>query len=411
MKFFTRRRALTGLGLGGLGLVGLRACLPAWLASGPPRGRGELSGAAQAMLAEAYGDVDAARVWDLHVHLVGLDPERGTWVNPEMQSHLHPLEKLRYDIYLAAGGVQQEAHADEQYLQRLLELGRDGNPAGKLLLMAFDFHVSESGEVRRELSAFATSNERVLALAKQYPGVAACASVHPYRRDALERLDKAASQGALAIKWLPNAMGIDPSDPRCDAYYRRMAELKMVLISHTGVEKAVHAEEDQKYGNPLLLRRPLDQGVRVVAAHSASLGDGLDLDQPEAGRRPAFELFLRLMDEPQYEGSLFGDLSAMTLSNRDPAVLRELLTRSDLHPRLVNGSDYPLPAIDPMISTRLLAWQGLLDEQDRPALGEIFSANPLLFDYILKRRLRHIDEGGTHRFLPALFESARLFEF
>ena len=411
MGCLSRRRILGGLGIGGLGLLGLRACLPRWLASGAPRLRSELSQRARLMIEEAYAGLDAARVWDLHVHLVGIDPKLGTWVNPNMQSHLHPLERLRYEIYMAAGGVEDSEQADEQYLQRLLALGRDANPEGKLLCMAFDYHVSEAGEEVPGLSAFYTSNERVLGLAKAHPELAPCASVHPYRRDALERLEQVAEQGALGIKWLPNAMGIDPASPRCQAYYERLAELQLVLITHTGVEKAVHAEEHQKYGNPLRLRRALDAGVRVVAAHCASLGSSVDLDDPARPERPAFELFLRLMEEYSEAGNLYGELSALTLSNRDPGVLRELLTRRELHSRLVNGSDYPLPAINPMISPRLLSWQELLDSSDGAALAEIYSANPLLFDFVLKRRLRHITGAETHRFEPALFESARLFEF
>jgi hypothetical protein len=34
----------------------------------------------------------------------------------------------------------------------------------------------------------------------------------------------------------------------------------------------------EDFGNPLRLRRPLEQGVRVLVAHCASLGSGLDLD-------------------------------------------------------------------------------------------------------------------------------------
>ena len=51
-------------------------------------------------------------------------------------------------------------------------------------------------------------------------------------------------------------MGIDPSDPQCDPFYEQMKQLDLVLLSHGGEEKAVEAKEDQKLGNPLLLRRP-----------------------------------------------------------------------------------------------------------------------------------------------------------
>lgn len=411
MACLSRRRILGTLGLGGLGLLGLRACLPRWLASGTPRTLAELSAGARALVREAFADLDAARVWDMHVHLVGIDPRLGTWVHPHMQSHSHPLERLRYDIYMAAGGVEDIERADEEYLQRLLILGRGAYPAGKLLCMAFDYHVSEAGEEVPELSAFYTSNQRVLSLAKAHRELAPCASVHPYRLDALERLDEVAEQGALGIKWLPNAMGIDPASSRCQAYYERMAQHNLVLISHTGVELAVQTAEHQRYGNPLRLRRALDAGVRVVAAHCASLGSSEDLDDPARRQRPSLELFLRLMEETSGERNLYGGLSAVTLSNRHPRVLRELLTRRELHSRLVNGSDYPLPAIDPMISLLLLDRQELLDPRDRPALSEIYSANPLLFDFVLKRRLRHLVGELPQSFESGLFESARLFEF
>ena len=122
-------------------------------------------------------------------------------------------------------------------------------------------------------------------------------SVHPYRSDALEELERGAARGATMVKWLPNSMGIDPSDPLCDAYYDKMRELGLILLSHGGEEKAVDAAEDQRLGNPLLLRRALDRGVRVIVAHCAGLGENVDLDDPRRGSVPNFELFLRLNRE------------------------------------------------------------------------------------------------------------------
>ena len=66
-------------------------------------------------------------------------------------------------------------------------------------------------------------------------------------------------------------MGIDPSNDRLEPFYIRMRQLGMILLSHTGRERALEAG-DQDFGNPLLLRKPLDLGVRVVALHSACDG-------------------------------------------------------------------------------------------------------------------------------------------
>lgn len=75
------------------------------------------------------------------------------------------------------------------------------------------------------------------------------------------------------VKWLPNSQGMHLSHAKCQVFYRRMKELNMVLLTHTGLEHAVDmAYHNDVLGNALLLRAPLDAGVRVIAAHCASEG-------------------------------------------------------------------------------------------------------------------------------------------
>ena len=162
-----------------------------------------------------------------------------------------------------------------------------------------------------------------------------------------------------------------------------------MLLSHGGEEKAVEAHEDQKLGNPLLLRRALDHGVKVIIAHCAGLGENEDLDDPQRKQLLNFDLFLRMMAEKRYEGLLFADISAMTQFNRSGTPLRTILEREDLHERLVNGSDYPLPAINVLIRTSTLVKQGYINKEERSALNEIYDYNPLLFDFALKRTIKH----------------------
>jgi mannonate dehydratase len=126
-------------------------------------------------------------------------------------------------------------------------------------------------------------------------------------------------------------MGIDASDYRCDPFYQKMKELDLILLSHGGEEKAVEAEEDQKLGNPLLLRRPLEHGVKVIVAHCAGLGRNEDLETPSKPLTENFDLFLRLMSAKHYEGLLFGEISAMTQFNRAGRPLHTILAREDLH--------------------------------------------------------------------------------
>src|SRR6185436_5879483 len=184
------------------------------------------------------------------------------------------------------------------------------------------------------------------------------ASIHPHDPAALDRLDAAAARGGRAVKWLPTAQGIDPASARCDRFYRKLADLRLPLFTHAGDERAVRGFGED-LGNPLRLRQPLDAGVRVVVAHCASLGAGRDLDARGSSLVPNFDLFARLMDDPRYTSNLAGDISAVTQGNRMD-VVASLLARRDWHTRLLNGSDYPLPGVLPLISLPALVDRGLL---------------------------------------------------
>jgi mannonate dehydratase len=72
-----------------------------------------------------------------------------------------------------------------------------------------------------------------------------------------------------------------------------------------------------------------------------------------------------------------------------PGPISTLLKRQDLQRRLVNGSDYPLPAINFLIRTGQMARDGFITEEERGYLNEIYDYNPLLFDFALKRTMRH----------------------
>jgi len=348
----------------------------------------------------AFDDIDPQKLVDYHTHIVGVGAGgTGNLLNPAMRSRRRPLKYLKFSVYLSASGIKDIQNADREFVLRLADQVRHIEHHGKYRLLAFDKNYNSDGTVNLEKTEFYTPNEYVFNLAAEFPDLfVATMSVNPYRDDAIEELEKWAARGVTMVKWLPNAMGINPSDPRCDRFYQRMKDLDVVLLSHTGEEKAVEAQEDQKLGNPLHLRRPLDHGVKVIAAHCAGLGENPDLDSPDKRRVPNFLLFLRLMEEKKYEGLLFGDISAMTQQNRIGLPLTTLLKRRELHQRLVNGSDYPLPAINIVISTRALVRAGYITREERTSLNELYHYNPLLFDFVLKRTMK---APGAEQRLPA----------
>jgi predicted TIM-barrel fold metal-dependent hydrolase len=352
-----------------------------------------ISAGAKDLIEKSFADVKADDLHDHHVHIVGLDKDKGTTVNARLLDWWHIIDRVKTSVYLSGAAITDIAKANEEYIERLVSLIKADKHHGKYHILAFDHNYNDDGTINDAKSEFYTSNEYVMNLAKQYPDIfVPVISVHPYRKDAIAELTKFAKQGARWIKWLPNAHNIDASSPRLDEYYRTMKKYNMVLLTHAGEEKAVEAEEDQRFGNPLLFRRPLDMGVKVVMAHCASLGEDEDLDNP-GQRVPSFDLFMRLMDNPKYNGLLFGEISAMTQFNRLPVPMLKLLERTDLHSRLINGSDYPLPAINVVIQMRSLIKQGMITESEGDYLTEIYSYNPLIFDYVLKRTIRHPQTG------------------
>lgn len=376
----------------------------------------KLSDAALALIREAWKGLDPAKVLDVHCHVVGLGVGgTGCFIHPDSLSYLSPLRKLKTRFYKGAAGVYDDARADALFVERLVDLVGHQSPRVRVVLLPFEKHHLPDGSVDLLQTEFHTPNDYVLSLAAKYPDlfVPAC-SVHPYRADALDELTRCRERGARLCKWLPNAMGMDPADPKCDAFYERLAALRMPLLTHAGEEQAVHAEEAQELGNPLRLRRALERGVTVIVAHCASLGACHDLDAPAGadGARPketAYTLFRRLLAEERWNGRLFGDVSAMTQFNRCEVALPDVLKSPEIHGRLLNGSDYPLPAIDPLVRTGLLVDLGMLDAAERAAINEIYAYNPLTFDFVVKRRLRLVGEGGkVLRLADAVFETARV---
>ena len=155
----------------------------------------------------------------------------------------------------------------------------------------------------------------------------------------------------------------------------------------------------------LKLRRPLESGVRVVIAHCASLGTDIDLDAGvNAAEVECFELFERLMAVREFEGRLFGDISALPQTNRFK-ILERILKHDDWAGRLLNGSDYPLPGVFPLFSIDAFVERNWLKAEVGEHLKRVREGNPLLFDFLLKR---HLQIGGL-KFGNAVFETARVF--
>ena len=356
----------------------------------------------------AFDQLNAEDVWDCHAHLLGMgESGGGAWVTPKMQSFWRIRLYAQYRFYLNASCVNPgNKNVDRDFILRLTSLLSDFPSGYRAMVMAFDRTYGEDGVPQMDKSAFYSPNTNAGKIATQNPArLMWTASIHPYREDAAEAVADAAKNGAVAVKWLPPAMGIDPASTRCDRFYEAMVKHDLPLITHGGEERAVEGAHRPDFGNVLKLRRSLERGVRVVVAHCASLGEDIDLDRgPRAAPVSCFELFERLMAEREFEGRLFGDISALPQINRMVSLPRVLAHR-EWQQRLLNGSDYPLPGVLPLFSVNAFVERNWLSAEVGDHLKAIRGANPILFDFILKR---HLSIDGQ-KFGREVFETARIF--
>lgn len=357
---------------------------------------------------QAWEGIDATQVWDCHCHLIGVgDNDSGIWVNPTMQSIRNPVQYVQFQFYLNAACASSEDNIDKAYVKRMSALLNDFPDGYKAMLLAFDYHHDQQGERQTERSTFYTPNHYAATTAQQnnhqFEWIA---SVHPLRPDAIEALDQAVQQGARAIKWLPQAMNIDPSSPRCDAFYNALIKHNLPLLTHAGHEHAVDAADLQALGNPLLLRRPLERGVKVIVAHCASTGSSLDLDAGKSATEVLnIDLFARMMNEVQYQNVLYGDISALTQINRSRETIETIFKHPEWHDRLLYGSDYPLPGVMPLFSPETMVAHHFLQPEQARLLSQIREYNPMLFDFLLKRMM----SVGGQKLATSVFHTRRHF--
>jgi uncharacterized protein len=277
----------------------------------------------------------ASALLDMHCHVAGIGAgNSGCFVSARLRNSW----KLRF--YLRSFGVtsrELREQGDHVCGQRLAEALGASQHVNRAVVLALDGAVDASGTLDLGRTEFYVPNEFVAALAAQYTNLLFGASINPYRPDSLERLDWAAAHGARLVKWLPSIQLIDPADERLARFYRRMAELRLPLLVHTGTEHSFTWAKDE-FADPERLRLPLRLGVTVIAAHAAWPGK-------HQGQRDVDRL-ARLMG--QYP-DLYADISSLTQINKLGS-LREVLRRPEFRHRLVYGTDFPLinmPIVSP----------------------------------------------------------------
>jgi hypothetical protein len=264
---------------------------------------------------------------DMHCHIAGIGAGgSGCFVSPRLR------DNWRFNIYLRSFGVSRQEllqKGDGLVGDRIAESLAQSKFVRRAVLLALDGVVDAAGNLDTNRTEVFVPNEFVAEVAARHTNLLFGASINPYRRDALARLEWAKAHGAVLVKWIPPIMAIDPDDPKLIAFYKKMAELKLPLLSHTGKEKSFSSAAEE-WGDPEKLRLPLSLGVTVVAAHIA-------VAENYHGQRGPDRLARLMREFP----NLYTDISALTQINRTGR-LQEALTKTEFSGRLVYGTDFPL---------------------------------------------------------------------
>lgn len=268
-----------------------------------------------------------AKLLDLHCHTAGIGAGgSGCFVSHELE------QSYKFGIYLKAFGVTREQLAregDALIIRRISEQLAGSTNVGTAIVLALDGVVDDAGELDRERTQVYVPNEFLAAETAKFTNLLWGASINPYRKDALARLDWAVVHGAKLVKWIPSTMHIDPADERLSSFYRRMVELKLPLLCHAGQERSFVGARDE-LADPVRLELPLKLGVTVIAAHIASTGK-------DEGERDTDRLARMMAAHP----NLYSEISSLTQVNK-LGYLREALTRPEFRGRLLYGTDFPL---------------------------------------------------------------------
>ncbi len=286
--------------------------------------------------AAADDRLEDLHVIDWHAHAAGLGyGGSGAFLNEEMRSN------FRFRIFLRWVGVTEkelEAEGDQLVIKRLSEKIARSRYVDQAVVLAADGIVDKTtGALDKQRTQIYVPNDYLARETAKYPNLLFGASINPHRKNSIELLEQVVAQGAVLVKWIPSIMGIDPSDESIVPFYRKMAELGIPLLSHTGMEKSfAHAQDE--LSDPLKLALPLKHGVTVIAAHLAATGESEGQDN-----------FERLLPMFTAYPNLYADISSLTQINR-LGFLVKALKIPWVTERLLYGTDWPLqhfPLVSP----------------------------------------------------------------
>lgn len=301
---------------------------------------------------------------DFHVHLMGVgNGGTGCFLSPAQREHMN------YRFLLTLLGLSENGRMDQDYVEVLVHQLRASSIA-QAVLVGQDKRYDSNGHPDDEATAFYVPNDYVFQIVRQYPELfVPCVSINPKRRDAMDELEKCAADGARVLKIHPPIQDVDPADERFRPFYRRVAELEIVLMIHTGAEHSAVVVDDA-LSDPARLAPALEEGCTLVAAHS---GMNAFFDDTSSFQN----FFPNLIALAERFPNLYCDTAVLASMFRWRNI-PQLLDNEVLSERLVHASDFPFP------SNALVFWHRLSPAQTLRLCSE---TNLFERDYRIKQGL------------------------
>lgn len=270
---------------------------------------------------------------DVHCHHVVIVRDNGGYVHSPSgfmaRSLLTSLGILNWQEAFFAR-LPTQRRLDALYRDNLIRR-IDESPLDHAIVLAMDGIYDERGYLDHDSTKNYVSNEAILALRRDSPKVLFGASVNPKRRDWRDELERCIAEGAVLLKWLPNVMGFDPSDPDISAFYARLVEVGMPLLSHVGFEYSLPVV-NESFSDLDRMVPALEAGVTVIAAHCG--GGRILIDSPA--------MYRKLQEMVERFPNLYLDVSAMASLHRKQRFLR-VINDDVVKDRLLYGTDFPIP--------------------------------------------------------------------
>lgn len=278
-------------------------------------------------------------IFDIHVHIAGTSrAHAGNYLCARPPLPFLIRRQLRQSLRLARTAMRAE-NLDAAIERGLLPWVSESR-VDRFVLLALDGAYQNDGTPDWPRTRIIVSNDYVADFAARHTKLLFGASIHPYRRDALEELERAVARGACLVKWIPSAQNIAPDDPRCHAFYEQLAARRMPLLVHTGIEHTLPTFP-QRLNDPCRLKPALERGVTVIGAHC---GTRVFLHERT--------YFARWKTMAMAYPSFYGDLSAFG-SPLHLGPLREIIRQPLLASKVIYGSDFPVPVMPLWLAAQL----------------------------------------------------------